>query len=234
MASVAGPRPAGGVHPSGSVVRDPAVQPVRCPVTWVRRPGSGVRPSGVHRSGVQPVGVHPSVRTRPPGPPSGGGGWGQADAARQPPPRERGPGPCGLPRRRAARSTAEPPRTRATPPRRRRVGGLSVANPGRVGCGRRPRLTLASWAGQAGVPSARRRRLREGTARGRRARLPHRPGGCRPRDGWGDHPAWWSWRPPPALTGPEGADGLAGGDGRAAPARPRLAASVPGLLPTAL
>jgi hypothetical protein len=72
---------------------------------------------------------------------------------------------------------------------RRAVGG----GPGSGGGGGRG-LTLASWAGQAGVPSARRRRLREGTARGRRARLPDRPGGCRPRDGWGDHPAWWWWR----------------------------------------
>jgi hypothetical protein len=83
MASVAGPRPACGVHPSSSVVPGPAVQPVRCParpvsspsgvqpvrcpVTWVRRPGSvvrgpssGVRRSGVHPSSVQPSGVHPA------------------------------------------------------------------------------------------------------------------------------------------------------------------------------
>jgi hypothetical protein len=51
MAPVAGLRPACGVHPSRSVVRvrlssrlvcsPSGVQPVRCPVTWVRRAGSG-------------------------------------------------------------------------------------------------------------------------------------------------------------------------------------------------
>jgi hypothetical protein len=54
--------------------------------------------------------------------------------------------------------------------RRRRRGhpwsaGLSAADPGRVGCGRRPRLTLAFWAGQAGVPRARDRRRRCGHGR---------------------------------------------------------------------
>jgi hypothetical protein len=66
MASVAGRCPASGVHPSGVVVPDPAVQPsgvqpVRCPVTWVRRPG--VRRSGRLRS-TRPV-SSPLVSTRP-------------------------------------------------------------------------------------------------------------------------------------------------------------------------
>jgi hypothetical protein len=150
------PVPSSGARRSGPS----GVRSVRCPVTWVRRPGSGVRPSGVHPSGVQPSGVHPpSVWS-----PSGGGVGGQADAARQPPSRELAQ-VLWAPRRRAARSTAEPARTRATPPRSPMAGGLSGADPGRVGCGRRPRLTPASRAGQAGMPSARRRRRRCGHGR---------------------------------------------------------------------
>jgi sugar/nucleoside kinase (ribokinase family) len=59
------PEDAAMVHPFGSVVRDPAVQPVRCPavrcpLTWFRRPrDTAVRPSGVHPSSVQPSAVRP-------------------------------------------------------------------------------------------------------------------------------------------------------------------------------
>jgi hypothetical protein len=73
MASVAGPRPACGVHRSGSVVRGPGcpARPVSgpsggCPVAWVHRPWSGVRPAG----------VHPSVRSPPSRPRKPGGGLG--------------------------------------------------------------------------------------------------------------------------------------------------------------
>jgi hypothetical protein len=52
--------------PSG--VRPVRCPPVRCPVTWVRRPGSGGRPSGVHRPVSSPLVSAPSVRTRPSGP----------------------------------------------------------------------------------------------------------------------------------------------------------------------
>jgi hypothetical protein len=210
----------------------PAVRPVRCPVTWVRRPGSGVRPSGVHPSGVQPSGVRPVCPDASVWFPSGGGVWGQADAARQPAPRERAPGPVGCRVVERLGSTAEQARTRATPPRSRMVGGDVGGGPG-PGCGRPPRLTVASWAGQAGVLSARRRRLREGTEGGRSARLPHRPRGC--RLGMSERPRCVVVVAPAArVDGPGGADGLAGGDGRAAPARPGLAASVPGSLPAAL
>jgi hypothetical protein len=73
VASVAGPRPPCGVHPSGSVVRDPAVQPsgVRSPGFIVRDPASGRTVS------TRPVSSRlvstPSVRTRPSRPTPGGG-----------------------------------------------------------------------------------------------------------------------------------------------------------------
>jgi hypothetical protein len=61
--------PAGGVHPSGLGVRDPAVQPsgVRSPGVVVRVSGGPVvccppvrcPPSGVHPSSLQPAGVRP-------------------------------------------------------------------------------------------------------------------------------------------------------------------------------
>jgi hypothetical protein len=137
---------------------------------------------------------------------------GTADAARQPAPRERAQVPvgCRVVERLGRRSSRPGHR------RRRRGHAWSAGCRWRTSAGSGAgggRLTLASWAGQAGVPSARRRRLREGTARGRSARLPHRPGGYRPRDGWSDHPAWWSWRLRPAWTGPEGPIGLPAGRG---------------------
>jgi hypothetical protein len=238
MASIAGPRPAGGVHPSGSVVRAwlsgrPArlvSGPVRCPVAWVCRPGSGVRPSGVRPVRCPAVWCPPRPSGRVRLVPIrrwrlGTGRCGKATRTTG-----TGPGPLW-----AAASSSGSGRRPSRPGRgRRRRGhawsaGLSMADPGRVGCGRRPGLTLASWAGQAGVRSARRRRLRGGHGR----RLPHRPRGCRP--GLGGRPLCVVAVAPPArVNGPGGADGLAGGDKRAAPARPRLAASVPSWLPAAL
>jgi hypothetical protein len=104
MASVAGRCPACGVHPSGVVVRGPAVrlsgvQPVRCPVTWGRRPG--VRRSGrllstrpmssplmstrpvSSRLVSAPVGPDASVSSH-----TGRWRWDQAGAAGQPSPQE--------------------------------------------------------------------------------------------------------------------------------------------------
>ena len=234
MASVAGPRPRmrcppirfrrpgpGGPAPSGvqspgssSRIRCPAVwcPPVRCPALWC---------------------PPPSVRTRPSGPPSGGGGWGSADAARQPAPRERAQVPVGCRVVERLGSTASRPGRE----RRRRghawSAGRSVADPGRVGCERRPGLTLAS-PGRPGQPADRRRRRRRcGHGRRPQPRLPHRRQAA--VLGMGGRPRCVVVVAPAArVDGPGGADGLAGGDGRAAPARPRLAASVPGLLPTAL
>jgi hypothetical protein len=115
------------------------------------------------------------------------------------------------------------------------VSGRSVADPGRrVGCGpRRPRLTTE----RPGRP-------------GRRAERPSRAalwawvqaaarGGCTRRVaavlGWvRDHGAWSSPSPNARVGGPGGATGRAGGDGRAAPARPKPAANAPGSLPAAL
>jgi hypothetical protein len=155
MASVAGPRPACGVHPSGSSsgVRGPAVQPsgvqpVRCPVTWGRRPGSSgpaVRRPAVRCPTVWcPAVWRPPVQ-RPAGccPPRRSGRvrlvhirrwrWDQVAAASNLHHRN-GSSPGGLPRPRAARSTAEEAWTRATLPRSR-VGQWGVgggSGPGRV------------------------------------------------------------------------------------------------------
>jgi hypothetical protein len=210
MASVAGPRPAGGVHLSGFVVqalavRPSGVRPLRCPVTRVRRPGSGVRPSGVHPSGVHPSGVHP-VRPNASGwSPTRRWRWGQADAARQPPPRERVEVPAGC---RAASSSGSVD-SRVGPDAGDAAGvargrpGLSVVDPGRVGCGRRPRLTLP--------PRQARPACRAPVAGGcaRAGRRPQRevavPAAWLPPSGWvGDHGAWWSWRPARRVDGPGG------------------------------
>jgi hypothetical protein len=154
MASVAGPRPACGVHPPGSVVRGPAVQPSSVHPSGVHPSGvhpSSVHPSSVHPSSVHPSSVHPSggqpaaVRTRPSHPTSGGGVVDQVGAAGNPSPQD-GSRSRWASRRGAARSTAGQARTRATLPESRVGQWGSVADPGRVGCGRRPR-GCRSWAG---------------------------------------------------------------------------------------
>jgi hypothetical protein len=159
MASAAGPRPACGVHPSGSVVRGPAVRPsgvrpVRCPVTGfvVRDPASGrlvSGPSGVRPAGVRPIRPSGRVRLVPPA----GGGIGDRPRRQDNPHHGNGPRSLG-----AAGSSSSSGRRPSRPGRgrRRRV------THGRRGCrwwtragsgaGRRPRLPLASRAGQAGVP----------------------------------------------------------------------------------
>jgi hypothetical protein len=213
MASVASRCPACGVHSSGVVVRGPAVRPsgvrpVRCPVTRVRRPGSGgptvccppvQRPaSGVQPSGVQPAGVRPrpdaSVSSH-----TGQWRWDQAGAAGQPTPRERVEVPMGgrVVERLGRRPQQD--RTRATPPGSRMVGGLSVADPGRV---RAAAALDAGLPGQAkpacGAPMA---------SGGARAREQAAARGCAPAAALGwvrDHGAWLSWRLPPGWAGPEG------------------------------
>ena len=201
----------GGVHPSGSVVRDPAVRPVRCPArplsshldssSGIRRPASWCPPSGVQPAGVRPVRPDASVWY-----PSGDGAWGQADAARQAPPRQ-GPGSLW-----AAASPSG-----------------SGRRPSRPGRGQRLRLTLASRQAR---PACRARVAGGGTRQGRRPQREVAAAAARlPSSGWvGDHAEWRLWCLAARVDGPGGA----GGDRLAAPARPRLAASVPGLLPAAL
>jgi hypothetical protein len=168
MASVAGRCPASGVHPSGVVVPDPAVQPsgvqpVRCPVTWVRRPG--VRRSGRLRS-TRPV-SSPLVSTRPassrlvsapsvqmcPSPPIPGGGVGPRSVRRAPVTTGTGRVPLGC--RAVERFGRRPSR-----PGRERCcrlacwsAGAWVADPG-PGWVRRRRVP-AERPCQAGVRSAR-------------------------------------------------------------------------------
>jgi hypothetical protein len=160
VASVAGPRPPCGVRPSGFVVRDPAVQPsgvqpVRCPVTRVRRQGSGgpdgrcppVRcPAAWCPAAWCPAAWRPAA-WRPPRP-SGRvrpvhlrrWRWGPGRCGGAPCTTGTGRGRGGRPRRRAARASVSG------------VGG--GPGPGGVragGCGACP---LPDQAGQAGVGSA--------------------------------------------------------------------------------
>jgi hypothetical protein len=251
--------PACGVHPSGFGVQGPAVQPssvrpsgvqpsgVRSPGVVVR--GPAVRPSGVHPSSVQRSGVHPSgasalVSTRP-------ASSRRVSARRSGRVRllphwtgALGPGWCrGGNRHRRNRS-----RSRWLPCRRARSTAQQAWGGRR--CRGRTLVSgvaggLAGWvraaaaldrlsdrAGQAGVRSAGGWRRREGTAAGCGAGWPPRPRGC--RRGLGGRPRCVVVVEPAAwVDGPGGASGRAGGDGRAAPARPRQAMSAPGSLPTA-
>jgi hypothetical protein len=197
MASVAGPRPACGIHPSDFRRPGPGCPAVRCPARPVSSP-SGVQPSGVRRrrSGRVRLVSHQAVavgdRPRRHSHPHHGNGSRSRWAAASSSGSGRRPSRPGRGRRRRGHPGS---------------AGLSVADPGRVGCGRRPRLTLASRAGQAGVRSARRRRLREGTGGGRTGREAALLGmGGRPRYVVVVAPAAW-------VDGPGGADGLAGGMG---------------------
>jgi hypothetical protein len=158
--------------PARPVSSPPGVQSARCPVTWARRPGSGVRPSGVHPSGVRPSGRVRLVPIRR-------WHWGQADAARQPAPRERAQVPVGCRVVERLGPTAEKARTRATPPRSPMVGGAVGGGPG-------PGRVWAAAvidAGLPGRPGGRAERPSPAAARGHGRRL-HRPRGCRSRDGW--------------------------------------------------
>jgi hypothetical protein len=145
MASVAGRCPAWGVHPSGIVVWSPAVQPVRCPATWVRRPGSGgpaVCCPPVQRPALWCPAVRfppPSVRTRPSPPTSGGGVGARAGAAGQPSPQEPVEVPVGCRVvERLGRRPSRPGGGRHCRGRALVSGGVG-GGPGRVVCGR-PRV----------------------------------------------------------------------------------------------
>jgi hypothetical protein len=188
----------------------PSASSRRCPPVRFRRPGSGVRPSDVRPVRCPVTGF---VRTRPSGPirrwrlgtgPMRHGNPHHGNGSRS---------------RWAAASSSGSGRRPSRPGRgRRRRGhpwsaGRSVADPGRVGCGRRPRVTLASRAGQAGVRSARRRR--RGCGHGRRPqREVAAPAARLPSPGWvGHHGGWLWWRLPPGWTGPEGPMGVPAGMG---------------------
>jgi hypothetical protein len=187
VASVAGPRPACGVHPPGSS-SGPAVQPsgvqfgVRSPGVVVQGPGSG-RTVSTRLVSSRLVST-PSVRTDASVPStSGGGGGDQAGAAGHPAPRARVQVPVGgraveqpgrRPREAWTRTTLPRPRVGQRGRRRTRAG----LGEGGGAC------PLPGQAGQAGVGSARGWRLREGRGAGASARLLHRPRGCRPRAGW--------------------------------------------------
>jgi len=240
MASVAGPRPSmrcppirfrrpgpGGPALSG-------VRPVRCPVAWfvVQDPVSGrllsTRPVSSPLVSA-PVGPDASVWSPIRWWRLGIGRCGKATRATG-----TGSGPGGLPGRRAARVDGEQARTGATPPRSRMVGGA-------VGGGSGPGRLRAAAGLDAGLPGQARPACGPPVAGGGAVGTgAGRSRGCRtaarlPSSGWVGRPRCVVVVAPAArVDGPGGADGLAGGDGRAAPARPRLAASVPGLPPTAL
>jgi hypothetical protein len=193
VASVAGPRPPcvhAAVASSGSggpAVRCPAV---RCPAGCCPP-----RPSG------RVISSH--LRRR----------WGPGRGGGQPSPQD-GSSPGGLPQRGAARWTAEPARTRAMLPRSRWSVG-SVANPGRVGDGGRPRLTGCATR-QArpacGAPS----RWRRGGHGSRRPRQGAAAAAWLPSSGWVGGHGGGGRGPAARLGGSGGAGGRAGGAGCAA------------------
>ena len=169
----------------------PVSSPVRCPVTWVRRPGSGgpaVRCPPVQRPAVWCPPVQrpalrcppPSVRTRP-SPPTSGGGVGDQMGRRGN--LHHGNGSRSRGGRAVERlgQRAEAWMTRATLLGSRVGRWVSAADPAGLGEGGGGRACpLPDQAGQAGVRSARGWRLRCGHGAGGSARLPHRWRGCRP------------------------------------------------------
>jgi hypothetical protein len=166
--------PACGVHPAGSCPRS------GCPAVWCPAPPVSGHPgssSGIRRSG-RPLSTRPSVQpsaVRPTRPVSSRPlstrcpdasvcshlrrrRWDQVQAAGRPVTTATGRGPDGLPRRRAAGSTAEEAWGRAAPPEvvRWSVGcrWRTRAGPGGAGGGDRA-CRLRDQAGQVGVRSVR-------------------------------------------------------------------------------
>jgi hypothetical protein len=192
--------------PARPVSGPPGVRSARCPVTWARRPGSGVRPFGVHPSGVRPSGVHPPVRTCPSGPHQAVA-LGTGRCGKQPAPREQAQVPVGCRVVERLGPTAEQARTRATPPRSPMAGGA-------VGGGLGPGRAWAAAVLDAGLPGRPGGRAERPSPAAARAREEAAPAARLPFPGWvGDHCAWLSRRLPPARTGPEGPMGLPAGMG---------------------
>jgi hypothetical protein len=258
-ASVTGVQHAVSTHPL-SGVRDPAVQPsgVRSPGVVVQRvQRSAVRCPPVQRPAVRCSAVCcppvrcptvccppvrcPTVCCRPRRsgrvgllPCSGGGVGDQGRGGRATLTTGTGGGP-GAAGPSTARSMVEEAGTRATLRKSRwPVGGRWPTRAAGLGAGRGGRACpLSDQAGQAGVRSAPCGRLMCGHGSGlqREVAAPAAwlasSAGARPR--------WVVVAEPDARVGvPEGPGGGAGGDGRAAPARPKPAASAPGSLPAAL
>jgi hypothetical protein len=224
MASVAGRRPACGVHPSG-VVRDPrrpcGVRPAGFIVRGSGGPAVCRPPSGVRPSAVRPVCPDASSWSHP------------GRCARQPSPQEPSRSRwAAAPSSGSVDGRAGLGRAPLPSPRVGQWG--SVANLAGVVAGRRrPRVTLSDRAGQAGVRSA--RRCGGAVARERAAARGGRACRVAAALGLGGRPRWvMVVAPAVGVDGPARADGLADGDGDAAPARPRLTAGVPGSLPAAL
>jgi hypothetical protein len=227
--------PAGGVHPSGFGVRDPAVRPSGVGHLGSSSSGSGGRPSAVQPSGVQPSGVC-LIRPDASGSShSDGGGGDPGRAGRATLTTGTGGGPGGY---RAVDGSIDGRggRDAGDAAEVALVSGRSVADPGRrVGCGpRRPRLP----AERPGGPGRRGERPWRAAARWARVQAAAQ-GGCTRPCGWrprlGARPRWVVVAEADArVGGPGGTRGGADGDGRAAPARPKPAASAPGSLPAVL
>jgi hypothetical protein len=223
-ASVAAVQQAVSTHP-GIGVRDPAVQP------------SGVRSPGlvVQRSGAGPSAVQPWVRTCPSPPMLRRWRWGPGRAGRATLTTGTGGGPGGY-QASTARSMVAEAGTRATLPNSRWSGGggWRTRAAGVGGGPQRPRLP----AERPGRPGRRGGRPSRAAARWAREQAAARAGGTGRVAGvlgLGARPRWVVVAEADARGGgPGGVRGGAGGDGRAAPARPKPAASAPGSLPAAL
>jgi hypothetical protein len=243
-ASVAGVQQAVATHPGSASGIRPSGRPVSGHL-GSSSSGSAGRPSAVHPSSAQPSAVHPSsvqpsgvCPVRPDTSVSshlrrwrwGPGRAGRVTLTTGPVEAPVATGPS------TARSTVEETGTRATLPKSGwSVGGRWRTRAAGLGAGRGGRACpLSDQAGQAGARSP----LVGGCAVGARVQAAAR-GGCTRRVagvlGLGGRPRWVVVAEPAARVGePGGATGGAVGDRRAAPARPKPAASAPGSLPAVL
>jgi hypothetical protein len=227
--------PAGGVHPSGFRRPGSGCPAVRSPVTWGRRPAGpalgrllSTRPASSRLLSTRAVSSR--LVSAPSVPDASVSSHAQAVAlgtkSRWPGDRDhrtgRAPVAAGPS---TARLTVEEAGTRATVPK----SGWSVGGRWRTRppgwCGpRRPRLPAARPGSQAGVRSARRGRLRGG--HGSRLQREVAASAAWAVLGWVRDHAVWSL---PSLTAgwadPEGPGEVPAGNGCAAPARPKPAAS---------
>jgi hypothetical protein len=203
MASVAGRRPACGVHPSG-VVRDPrrpcGVRPAGFIVRGSGGPAVCRPPSGVRPSAVRPVCPDASSWSHP------------GRCARQPSPQEPSRSRwAAAPSSGSVDGRAGLGRAPLPSPRVGQWG--SVANLAGVVSRRRPRVT----AERPGRPGRRAERPSLRRRCGHGSRLPREvaaPAAWLPSSGLGGRPRWVVVvAPAVGVDGPERADGLAGGDG---------------------